>query len=118
MDTEINTQEVVDRITNAFGDPKRGPADAGFYNGDRNLYRFIAVVKGGNFDVFYDGYEEWDEAAEYAQETAYGSVSDPDGEGVWMVVAIVDTKTDEVYYPDVVIRTPEKSNGRLTDWGV
>lgn len=118
METEINTQEIVGRIQNAFGNISRGPADAGFYNGDRELYRFIAVVKGGNFDVFYDGYEEWDEAAEYAQETAYGSVSDPDGEGVWMVVAIVDTKTDEVYYPDVMVRTPERSNGRLTDWGV
>lgn len=118
MSIEIDTQEIVDRITTAFGDPKRGPSDAGFYNGDRDLYRFIAVVKGGNFDVFYDGYEEWEEAAEYAQTTAYDSMTDPDVEGVWAVVAIVDTKTDEVYYPDVEIRTPEKPNGRLTDWGV
>lgn len=118
MSTEIDTQQVVDRITNAFGDPQRGPADAGFYNGDRDLYRFIAVVKGGDFDVFYDGHEEWDEAAEYAETTAYDSVVDPDGQGVWMVVAIVDTKTDEVYYPEVQVRTPEKPNGRLTEWGV
>jgi hypothetical protein len=120
MSIEIDTQEIVDRVQNAFGVPRRGPVDAGFYNGDRDLYRFIAVVKGslsGSMDVFYDGYEEWDEAAEYAQETAYGSITDPEGEGIWLVVAIVDTTTDEVYYPDVVIRTPEKANGRLTDWG-
>lgn len=121
MSIEIDTQEIVDRVQNAFGVPRRGPVDSGFYNGDRDLYRFIAVVKGsfsGSMDVFYDGYEEWDEAAGYAQETAYGSITDPEGEGIWLVVAIVDTTTDEVYYPDVVIRTPEKANGRLTDWGV
>lgn len=122
MSIEIDTQEIVDRVQAAFGAQGGGrlrrDTDAGFYDGDDNLYRFIAVVKGGNFDVFYDGYEEWDEAAEYAQETAYGSMVDPDVEGVWAVVAIVDTTTDEVYYPDVVVRTPEKPNGRLTDWGV
>jgi hypothetical protein len=119
MSIEIDTQEIVDRITNAFGDPS-GPSssDDGFYNGDRDLYRFIAVVKGGNFDVFYDGYEEWSGAAEYAQTTAYDSVTDPDAQGVWAVVAIVDTQTDEVYYPKVEVRTPEKPDGRLTDWGV
>jgi hypothetical protein len=118
MSVEIDTQEIVDRINGAFGDPERGSTDAGFYNGDRDLYPFIAVVKGGDFDVSYDGFDKFDEAAEYAQATAYDSLADSDGEGIWMVVAIVNTKTCEVHYPSVSVFTSPDSDGNLSDWGV
>jgi len=118
-DEEIERQEdTVDRIQNAWGSPRRGPSEDGFYDSDGNLYRFIAVVKGGDFDVLYDGKDEWDEAAEYADTSIYDSVVDADAQGVWVVVAIVDTTNGEVYYPEYRVRVPERANGNLSEWGV
>lgn len=118
--TEDEMDEKVDRIHAAWGTPSH-PRDAlaGFYDSEDNLYRFIAVVKGGNNKTFYDGYEEWDEAAEYADTTLYDSAVDFDGQGVWLVVAIVDTTTDEVYYPTYrSAHVPEVANGTLAAYGV
>jgi hypothetical protein len=118
-DEEIERQEdTVDRIQNAWGSPRRGPSEDGFYDSDGNLYRFIAVVKGGDFDVLYDGKDKWDEAAEYADTSIYDSVVDADAQGVWVVVAIVDTTNGEVYYPEYRVRVPERANGNLSEWGV
>ena len=118
-DEEIERQEdTVDRIQNAWGSPRRGPSEDGFYDSDGNLYRFIAVVKGGDFDVLYDGKDEWDEAAEYADTSIYDSAVDADAQGVWVVVAIVDTTNGEVYYPEYRVRVPERANGNLSEWGV
>jgi len=122
-DAEIEQQqeqqeEMVDRIQSAWGSPRRGPSEAGFYDSEGDLYRFIAVVKGGDFDVLYDGKDEWDEAGEYAETSIYDSVVDHDAQGIWVVVAIVDTSNGEVYYPDYRVRVPERANGNLSEWGV
>jgi len=118
MSIQIDTGEVVDRIQSAWGTPRRGPSESGFYDSDKNLYRFISVIKGGDFDVLYDGHDEWDESAEYAETSIYDSVVDPDGQGIWVVVAIVDTTTSEIYYPEYRARVPERANGNLSEWGV
>ena len=111
-------EEMMDRIQSAWGTPRHGSPQSGFWDSDGNLYRFIAVVKGGDFDVLYDGKDEWDEAAEYADTSIYDSVVDADGQGVWVVVAIVDTTNGEVYYPEYRVRVPERANGYLSEWGV
>jgi hypothetical protein len=111
-------EEMMDRIQSAWGTPRHGSPQSGFWDSDGNLYRFIAVVKGGDFDVLYDGKDEWDEAAEYADTSIYDSVVDPDGQGMWIVVAIVDTTNGEIYYPNYRAHVPERANGKLSEWGV
>lgn len=93
--------DIIDDLVSAFGRQDAHPGmrdDDGTYDADGNTYQFICIVKGGN-KTFFDGFESMDEARDKVQEVIYESAVDPDGQGVWMVTAVVDTVSREVWYP-------------------
>lgn len=105
--------EMVESITDAFGEPKYGPADAGFYNGD-HLYRFIAVCKSSD-DVYYDGVEEIEEAYEKASDVLNDSAVDSEM-GVFLVIAIVDTTDGSIIYPNYTASFSNAGSGNLSHY--
>lgn len=94
--------DIVDWISDRFGVQDCGAGvseDDGILNSDGDPYAFVCVVKGGN-KTFYNGVDDVVEASDYIAQTLYDSNSDPDGEGVWLVVAVVKTDDLTVAYPE------------------
>lgn len=108
------TYDLIDDIYTAFGSPRYGNNDDGITDADGDIYNYICVVRGGD-DVFYDGFSEWSEACEKCDTTAYESIIDWEFEGVWMVVAVIETKTGGIMYPSYKATLPESCNGALAN---
>lgn len=108
------TYDMIDDIYSAFGTPRRGNNDAGMTDADGNIYNYICVVRGDD-EVFYDGFDEWSEAYDKCDTTAYESIIDWEYEGVWMVVAVIETKTGGIMYPSYKATLPESCNGALAN---
>jgi len=92
---------IVDDISYAFGyqDAFAGIRDSdGIIASGGKTYRYVCVVKGGD-KTYYDGADSLEEANEQALDIIRDSTNDPDGEGVWAVIAVIDTKNREVIYP-------------------
>lgn len=101
--SEDDINEVCDLIIDVFGEQwfpgNVGKREDGIINRDGDLYPYVCVVKGDN-KTFYNGADEIDEVRDYIYETLDDSMTDPDGSGVWLVTAVVDTAARRVMYPE------------------
>jgi hypothetical protein len=92
--------EIADSIIDTYGPNWDSRTSySGIISPDDELYEFVCVVRGQN-KTYYDGMNDFDEAQEYASNVITDSVSDPDGEGVWVVIAVVRTSDSKVFYPE------------------
>jgi hypothetical protein len=92
------TYDVLDDIYAAFGEPMYRNNEDRVLAGDNNLHDYIVVTKGEDNTLYY-GCATYDEAVDACESGIHEAVTDWEYGGVWVTVAIIETKTRVVYYP-------------------